>query len=111
MINLPKLSLDANEWIIQDGDKSDNAYWIEKGVVDIVLTRKKQTQKLATFSDGEVFGEISIFLNSPRTAGAISVTPTTLYVLERDNILKAYENSGGIYQIFLKSLFTYLIQH
>ena len=74
-----------NEIIFKGGDKSDEIYFVRKGNVKIVLSLNDGKQfHLLTIGTGGVFGEMAFIDKITRSADAISVDDTNLYVLSRD---------------------------
>jgi len=66
----------SEETIFREGDPGVGMYIIEKGRVNIILG--KEQKLLAVISDGEFFGEIALLSETPRTAGAIAVSETSI---------------------------------
>lgn len=67
------------------GERHDSAYLIEAGEVHIVGEDERGRDKfLCSLSEGELFGEMSLIDDSPRTAKAVCVNDTVLYVIPRE---------------------------
>ena len=74
-----------NETIFKGGDRSDEIYFVRKGNVKIVLSLSDGKQfHLLTIGTGGVFGEMAFIDKVTRSADAISVDHTSLFVLSRD---------------------------
>ncbi|XP_038067585.1 cAMP-dependent protein kinase type II regulatory subunit-like isoform X2 [Patiria miniata] len=59
------------ECIIAQGDEADGCYFIETGSVRITMKNKDDPTKekqIATFSEGQFFGELALITNNPRAA-------------------------------------------
>lgn len=70
--------------IILQGERGDAFYIIVSGMVAIeVEDEYGQTQIVDTLAAGHGFGEIALIENVPRTATVRSVTPVSLFVLDR----------------------------
>lgn len=54
--------------IIKEGEKGDTFYMIQLGEVEVTTNTNGQEVKLATLSSGDIFGEVTLFSNKPRTA-------------------------------------------
>lgn len=67
--------------IFNEGDSGNVAYLIQEGAVNIVKNINDKKNVLATLNSGELFGEMAVISNSPRTAGAEAVTDCSLTVL------------------------------
>jgi hypothetical protein len=80
-----RLSTDAGEPIIREGELGDRYYLIVDGTVEIT----QDGQHLRALSAGASFGEIALLDKVPRTASATSVTRCELLSVERDDFLEA----------------------
>lgn len=85
------LQFDAGQTIMSEGDVSDDrAYLIESGSVDVY----RQDVKIATMNAGDVFGEMALITNDPRSAQVVANSPTEVLALNRDEFLMLYKQSG-----------------
>ncbi len=75
----------AGETIVRQGDSGDVVYVIAAGTVDV----SHDGHHLATLGKGEVFGEIALLRDVPRTATVIAHEECRLYTLQRDEFLAA----------------------
>ncbi|MEM1043070.1 MAG: cyclic nucleotide-binding domain-containing protein [Bacteroidota bacterium] len=69
----------AGEVIFRQDDPGVGMYVIEEGTVDIV--HEPTNRVLADLGVGDVFGEIALLNETPRSARAVATTATTLYGL------------------------------
>jgi CRP/FNR family transcriptional regulator, cyclic AMP receptor protein len=69
--------------IVRQGDTGVGAFIIRSGKVDIVQDRDGKEQKIATLGPGEVFGEMALLDEFPRSATARAVEPTTALGIQR----------------------------
>jgi CRP-like cAMP-binding protein len=73
------------ELIFREGDESSEAYWILTGKVEISIETPQGRSVLTTLEEGEIFGEMGMIDDLPRTATARAVTTTEVDVVnERD---------------------------
>jgi CRP-like cAMP-binding protein len=72
-------SYDAGEVIFRQGDPGVGMYVIERGRVEILHAPTERV--LADLRDGDFFGEIALLNETPRSARATAIEPTTLYGL------------------------------
>lgn len=79
-------SVPANTDVVRFGEQGDEFYLIAKGSVDVLSGDGK---KLVSLGDGEVFGEIALLRNVPRTATVRTTSDTLLLVLSREVFLAA----------------------
>lgn len=81
---MDKRSYKAGEKIFAQGDAGAEMFLIRRGAVRIVLPlNEKQGRHLATFGRGDFFGEMAFLDPAPRSAVALALTDTDLFVLSR----------------------------
>ncbi|MDD5377456.1 MAG: cyclic nucleotide-binding domain-containing protein [Candidatus Gracilibacteria bacterium] len=87
--------------IMSEGDVSDNrAYLIESGSVDIY----RQGMKIATLHEGDIFGEMALITNEPRSASVVSHADTEVLAFGKDEFLMLYKQSG-LYEDIKRKIF------
>jgi CRP/FNR family transcriptional regulator, cyclic AMP receptor protein len=83
--SLSKQSLSRGDLIFAEGDVGDALYVIEDGKVKIFRSAADGRENmLAVLGPQEMFGELSLFDPSPRTASASAVTDCLLLVFPHD---------------------------
>jgi CRP-like cAMP-binding protein len=79
----------AGEVVIREGDAADRFYIIDSGHVRVTqLGRDGAERTLREMGPDEVFGEIGLLRESPRTATVTGLEPGLLLALERDAFLE-----------------------
>ncbi len=78
----------AGQVIIKEGEESTDAYIILKGEVDVV----KNNKVIATLGENNLFGEIGLVDQRPRTATCVAKTGCTLGTVTRENYTKLLEH-------------------
>jgi CRP/FNR family transcriptional regulator, cyclic AMP receptor protein len=74
----------AGTTIFREGDPGGIMYVIRSGKVDLWLyDEDRRRVVLATFEDGEFFGELSLLDQEPRSATATTVTDTDVLIIDR----------------------------
>lgn len=71
----------SGEVIFREGDESDEAYWIISGKVEISIETPAGPSVLTTLDAGEIFGEMGMIDDAPRTATARTVAETEVEVI------------------------------
>lgn len=69
--------------IVRQGDTGVGAFFIRSGKVDIIQEKGGKEVKLATLGPGDVFGEMALLDEFPRSASARAAEPTTALGLQR----------------------------
>ncbi len=77
-----------DEVIFREGDVGRQFYAIRKGKV--LIRKEKSGTVLATLSSGEVFGEMAVLDNQPRSASAIAATDTELFAFDGHRVLNDF---------------------
>ncbi len=90
-----ELAVRAGENVFTVGDSTDDIFMIRRGTVRILLPLKGgKYHHLATFSQGDYFGEMAFLDYHQRSANAIAKTDCELYVLSRKKFnLRVYDNA------------------
>lgn len=84
----------AGTVLFQKGETRQCAFLIDKGKVKIVGNDEGGEDKLLCMLDEEeIFGELALIDNSPRTATAVTETEAEIFVIPRDAL---YERTKGL---------------
>ena len=82
---LTRARFDRGECIFSEGDPGNQLYVIRQGKVKISLSGPEGRENmLAVLGPGEMFGELSLFDPSPRTANATAITDAEVLCLPHD---------------------------
>lgn len=73
----------TGQLIMRQGDTGVGAFIIRSGKVEVLQKRDGTEQKLATLGPGEVFGEMALLDEFPRSATVRAVEPTTALGIQR----------------------------
>ncbi|WP_417564368.1 MFS transporter [Microbacterium sp.] len=89
---LAPVSVPAGYVIVSEGGISDRFYLIESGEVEVT----KAGRPLRVEDAGDVFGEIGLLRDVPRTATVRATRDTVLLTLERDDFLDLVSSDAGV---------------
>lgn len=79
-----RLEVAAGEYVIRQGDPSDDLYFVESGQVTAQLEYPNRSPvRLETMRGGTVVGELGFYLENPRTAAVVADEPSVLYQLSQ----------------------------
>lgn len=73
----------AGEEVVRQGDTGVGAFIIRSGRVEVVQERGGQTERLAELKAGDVFGEMALLDEFPRSATVRAIEPTTCLGIQR----------------------------
>ena len=101
---LNQLIVEAGTEIFTEGDFGDCAYIVERGAVEIALGRGEQRVVLSQRRAGEVFGEIAIIDQGPRTATVTALERCELLMIDAAQLHRRLEDSDPILRMCLHVL-------
>jgi CRP-like cAMP-binding protein len=84
------MNFSAGETIFQQHDMSDCAYLILSGKVDILYEADGEVEAslITSLSEGQIFGEMGLVDEAPRSASARAKTDTVLEAVDHDGFVK-----------------------
>ena len=85
--------LPAGQVLFEEGSIGEMAYIIREGEVEIIKVSQKREILLAKRGPGEVFGEIALVFDTPRTATVRARTATDLVGIGREDLRKLLQIS------------------
>jgi len=92
----------AGEEIFRIGDQGRNAYFIESGSVEISVMRDDNDAVIAKLGVGEIFGEMSMIDDAPRSATVTAVIDTEVIVIQRSRFLKPLASADPMMNLILR---------
>jgi EAL domain-containing protein (putative c-di-GMP-specific phosphodiesterase class I) len=95
-------SYSAGEKIFRIGDRGRNAYVIERGLVQISDDRDGAETVMATLGPGDVFGEMSMIDDAPRSATATASEDTELIVIRRSRFSRPLQSADPMMTLILR---------
>jgi EAL domain-containing protein (putative c-di-GMP-specific phosphodiesterase class I) len=94
----------AGHVLFEAGDVADAAYIVEKGWVEIFVRGSGGMQRLSLLGPGEIFGEMALVDDSPRSAGARVLEDVDCVLVERAQILREIDGTTPLMQLLLRTL-------
>ncbi|MDP2804917.1 MAG: EAL domain-containing protein [Gallionellaceae bacterium] len=94
--NLNRQVFGIGETIFKEGDEGDCAYLIEDGVVEIFVTINGQEQRVNQIGKSELFGEVALIDQQPRTATARATQKVVLITIQRKTVAELLEKTDPI---------------
>jgi cAMP-dependent protein kinase regulator len=81
---MEKKTFKKDETVIKQGDQGIYLFIVEKGELDCYKTFPNEERQLVNqYSEGDIFGELSLLYNTPRAAEVIAVNDVILWKLDR----------------------------
>lgn len=91
--------------LFRKGDEGTALYIVKKGKIKIVLPSKLGEEViLSIFSEGDFLGEMSLFDRKPRSADAVAMEESEVYVLNRTDFYSLLQQHETAIQCVLSSL-------
>lgn len=97
-------SFSQNQIIFREGDVGDCAYLIEKGRVLIYVNKGETEVALRTLGEGEVFGEMSLIDNSPRSASCRALGDAHLIVVTKEQLIDRIQDADPVVRLLMRAL-------
>lgn len=95
----------AGQEIFKEGDAGDGVYVVKDGVVEIsVAVGQSGRQVFSKVEPGDIFGEMAVIEDKPRSASALAVKGATVYFIARADMLKLVDGSPGLAQALLREI-------
>ena len=98
------LSYQPGDIIFQEGDPGCTAYIIERGKVSISISRKGERLVLAEYDTGDLFGEMALIDDTPRSATVTVLEPTEVIAIDRALFDKAFDNAHPLVNLFMHTI-------
>jgi len=96
----------AGETIFSMGERGRNAYFIEKGEVEVFIDRDGEKVVLAHIGKGDIFGEMSMIDDAPRSATVTATKDTEVIVIERSQVLQPLQSANPMMNLLLHVVLT-----
>ncbi len=96
----------AGEEIFRMGDRGRNAYIIEKGKVEVSFLRDGKKHIVAELGDGEIFGEMSMIDDAPRSATVTALIDTEVVVIQRSRFQRPLTATDPLTNMLLRVVLT-----
>jgi len=98
-------SLKQGQTLFHKGDEGTALYIVKRGAIKIVLPSKIGDEIIVTiFTVNDFFGEMALLDGEPRSANAVAIEPTEVFVLNRNNFLSFLKSNINAIRSILSSL-------
>jgi len=98
-------SLKKGQTLFRKGDEGSSLYIIKQGTIKIVLPSRLGDEVIVTiFSEGDFFGEMALFDGKPRSADALAMESSKIYMLSRNDFLLFLQSNISAMKSILSQL-------
>ncbi len=98
-------SFAADQVIFNEGDPGDGVYLVKHGRVEIWVTGEANVRQVfRQIEPGELFGEMAVLEDKPRSANAMAKEATVVYFLPRQAMLELVQESAGVSLALLREI-------
>jgi EAL domain-containing protein (putative c-di-GMP-specific phosphodiesterase class I) len=94
----------AGRPLFREGDAPDAAYIVERGAVEIFTEHGGTRTRLSVLGPGEIFGEMALIDESPRSASALCLENCEFIVVERAHIKREIAAASPLVSVLLRTL-------
>ncbi len=91
-----RLSFDAGEVLLRQGEVGDKAFIIVEGMAEVVLETDEGDKRLAMIGKNELFGELALLCDAPRTATVRGETPLTVLGISKELFVRLIEDDAEV---------------
>lgn len=103
--SLRRSTLKQGQTLFYKGDEGTALYIVRKGTIKIVLPSRIGDEIIVTiFSEGDFFGEMALLDGEPRSADAIAIEPSEVFVLKRSDFLAFLQSNVNAIESILSLL-------
>jgi len=96
---------DKGVLFISEGSRSDSLYFIVSGLVKVYKTSPNgKEQVLHIAPPGDSLNDVSLFDGEPNAAGMITLTPSVLYAIKKDDIFRILHENPPIMMNVISAL-------
>ena len=80
-------------------------YFIREGAIKVVLPSRLGDERIVTiFSEGDFFGEMALLDGMPRSADAVAIKPSRIFILDRIDFLRFLKKNDTAMEKILSTL-------
>lgn len=100
-----EITYTAGKEIFREGDSGDGLYIVKSGQVQIsAVLNLGERVVLARIAPGEVFGEMAVLDENPRSATALAEEATEVFFISRENLLQLLEHIPRLSAYFVREI-------
>lgn len=101
---MEKKTFKKGDIVCREGSKGDAVYVIREGSVKVFKMINGEKIELGSIGKNDMFGELSLFLNSRRTASIEALENTEILILDYDSVVDEISKDPKFGMMMLKKL-------
>ncbi len=105
-----ELKFNPDDVIIMEGSIGSTAYILKAGSVEVQKKTKNKKIVLAVLTAKEIFGELGLIEDKPRSASVVARTPVIVDEISRDDFVALLEDKASFIIPVMKAFFEHLRQ-
>ncbi len=83
-----------NEPIFKEGDPGDGIYVVKNGLVNLTkVVGQSEARPLSQAAEGDLFGEMAVLDDNPRSLSAVAEGPAAVYFIARPDLLELLDQT------------------
>lgn len=103
------VELEPGATLIRRGDPGDALYFIERGVVSVLMPLPNEQQKrVRALAPGTIVGEMALYSGQPRSADVVAETPCRMQKLEAERFARLQRDHPAVANQFHRFVVTLL---
>jgi signal transduction histidine kinase len=100
-----ELTFAANQVIFKEGDAGNGVFFVKEGLVQIqAVVGHGELKALSRIPPGELFGEMAVLDNQPRSASAMAEEPTTVYFISRTELDELLDRTPRLAAVLVREV-------
>ena len=99
-----KISLTAEEYLMREGEESNEMYYLLSGTMAVYKTKGGADQQIGTIYSGELVGEMSFLDGEPRSASVRAIGDCELHVIPKEKLDKFLSEQPKWYRALVQTL-------
>lgn len=96
--------------IMKEGDRGNSAFLIQSGQVKVYIEKDGKSVELARMGLGQIFGEMALVFDEPRTANVEALEDCNLIVITRQTLQQKLDKSDPTVRAIVPMLMKRIIQ-
>jgi signal transduction histidine kinase len=99
-----EITFAPGQQIFKEGEPGDGIYIVKSGIVQISAMLNGERVVLARLGQGELFGEMAVLDQNPRSATAIAESQTEVYFISREDLMRMLELIPRLSAFFVREI-------